>query len=96
MSNINPNTSANGGSIDFVEQKILLTQFDSEFGFSNIIIQYNEASNDRLDKNNVETNPLDVDGIVTLLLKLNNKVTFPRQIYSLIIYKCSRFRCFLE
>jgi len=89
QNNVNPNTSINNGSIEFVEPKNPcdpIVEFDPTFGFSNIIMPYNPYSDDAPDKNNAEINTLKADAIETPLLKLNNKVIFQKQIYSLVIY----------
>ncbi len=89
MSNVNPNSSAGNSSTEFIEPKNPLdpiVEFDPEFEFSNIIMPLQKYSDDTPDKESAEINTLAVDGIETPLLKLNNKVIFQKQIYSLVIY----------
>ncbi|MBQ3415533.1 MAG: hypothetical protein IJH39_09370 [Clostridia bacterium] len=89
MANINPNNASKNSSTKFVEPKNPLdpiVEFDPEFGFSNIIMPFNNYSDDLAEKENAEINTLNTDGIDTPLLKLNNKVIFQKQIYSLVIY----------
>lgn len=60
--------------------------FDPEFEFSNIVFPYDSSDENIIGESGDDINILNVNGIMVPILKLNNKVIFPKNIYSLIIY----------
>lgn len=79
--------SSDSGSIEFTEPKNPLDPivvFDPEYEPSVIILPYTEYSDNKPSSD--DRDPLNIEGIYTPLIKLNNKVLFPRDIYSMTIY----------
>lgn len=82
------NISNSEENIEFKEPKNPtdpIVVFDPEFGFSNIVMPYNEEDTNENDIYGVNMNILNVNGISVPLIKLNNKVIFKNAIYSLHI-----------
>lgn len=83
---VNTTNSSDGGSIEFTEPKNPLDPivvFDPEYTPSAIIMPYTDYSDNKPSSD--DRDPLNIEAIYTPLIKLNNKVMFPRDIHSMTI-----------
>ena len=82
------NNSDENNSIEFVDPKNPVDPvvvFDPEFEFSSIVLPYNEEDTNKVNATGDDINTLNVNGIMVPIIKLNNKIILPKDMYSLVI-----------
>ena len=80
------NNSSDDAAVEFTDPKNPLDPivvFDPEYDPSVIILPYTDYSDNK--PSSLDRDPLNIEGLYTPLIKLNNKVIFPRDIYSMTI-----------
>lgn len=89
INNTNPQNNSDNSSIEFIEPKNPLDPivvFDPEFEFSNVVFPYNYDDVSEVGQNKDTTSTLKVNGVNVPILKVNNKIIMPKNVYALTIY----------